>query len=89
MNWFLTVLLLLLIAWVAYRAYSMERHWTQRHELDSDPQNLRIVLEKMLGTVRRQSAWDQIELMRAEVRRALGELDRLRHKVGRTRSSRA
>lgn len=85
MNWFLTVLLLLLIAWVAYRVYCMERHWAQRHELDSDPQNLRIVLEKMLWTVRRQSAWEEIELMRGEVRRALGELDRLRHKVGPTR----
>jgi hypothetical protein len=49
------------------------------HEHQQDLASLPPTLQRMLNTVRRSNDWGQLEFMRQELRRALYQVDRMRH----------
>ncbi len=83
MNYILFVLLVVvtLIVLSVFHVYHLWRIRKITEGMLHRPENLPLVLLCMLKTVKRDAQWIQLESMRNDIRRALRDLDNLRHDV--------
>ena len=73
----LCVLLSYMIWVLAKRLYSAENY-----AASDDPERVGLVLKKIAVRMDRERNWDQLEVMRHQIRTVLRDIDRLRHNSG-------
>lgn len=70
------ILMLGFASWRLFQTVHSDRRCT------NDPASLRPVLWAMTERVKKRGEWSELEGMRNELRRALAEVDRMRHDAG-------
>ncbi len=75
----ISVVLVAIIAWGSYLFFRLQKLAKCSYTQMSNPDALDYILKRMIYTVEKDGDWNRLEVMRGDVRRALRDLDRLRH----------